>query len=38
MPKMMPPDFDPEWSPVSEEIVFRAVQENLPTSGTFRRC
>ena len=30
MPKMMPPDFDPEWSPVSEEIVFRAVQENLP--------
>ena len=30
MPKMMPPDFDPEWSPVSEEIVFRAVQEHLP--------
>ena len=30
MPKMMPPDFDPEWSPVSEEIVFHAVQEHLP--------
>ena len=30
MPKMMPPDFDLEWSPVSEEIVFRAVQEYLP--------
>jgi len=29
MPKMMPPDFSPEWSPVSEEIVFRAVQEYL---------
>ena len=30
MPKMLPPDFDPEWSPVSEEIVFRAAQEYLP--------
>ena len=30
MPKMMPPDFKPEWSPVSEEIVFHAVQEYLP--------
>ena len=30
MPKMMPPDFSPEGSPVSEEIVFRAVQEYLP--------
>ena len=30
MPKMMPPDFKPEWSPVSEETVFRAVQEYLP--------
>ncbi len=29
MPKMMPPDFDPEWSPVSEEIVFRAAKERL---------
>ena len=30
MPKMMPPVFDPEWSPVSEEIVYRAAQEYLP--------
>ena len=30
MPKMMPPDFSPERSPVSEEIVFRSVQEYLP--------
>ena len=30
MPKMMPPVFNPEWSPVSEEIVFRAVQDHLP--------
>jgi len=29
MAKMMPPIFDSDWSPASEEIVFRAVQENL---------
>lgn len=29
MPKMMPPIYDPEWTPESEEVVFRAVQENL---------
>ena len=36
MPKMMPPDFDPEWSPVSEEIVVFNINGDL--KGDEERC